>query len=283
MKVYENPITGSYQTADQFWDHVVEAFKNGKPKSLGERSKKSLQCRFQTIERATKKLHACIKQCENRHSNGVSNFNICNQAKQMLMEDPKFKSGWKYDHVWNIIKNSEKFEDGVTYGRKISDSCGFESTYSDSENPTTNSEIQASPIVSSFSINLRDKDYIIGGSLSQQPIDGSLSQRPIGVRKTTMKRKSDDQTSAVIKILKEGNNQLLEQLKKTSALIQNHMEIQNKNYALKKFKEENIFLFQDLNSIQDANIRAYVQSEQKRILRKRVDQKDPSASTSLEQ
>lgn len=192
----------------------------------------------------------------------------------MLMEDPKYKSGWKFDHVWNIIKTSEKFEHGVTYSRKPSDSCGFESTYSDSENPTTNSEIQASPSVSSCSFNLGDKDDLIGGSLSQQPI---------GVKKNSLKRRSDDRTSAIIKILKEGNRQLLEHLKKTSAHIQHCMEIQSKNFALKKFKEENIFLLQDLNSIQDANIRAYVQSEQKRILRKRVDQKEPSASTSIEQ
>lgn len=190
------------------------------------------------------------------------------------MEDPKYKSGWKFDHVWNIIKTSEKFEHGVTYSRKLSDSCVFESTYSDSENPTTNSEIQASPSVSSCSFNLGDKDDLIGGSLSQQPI---------GVKKISLKRRSDDRTSAIIKILKEGNRQLLEHLKKTSADIQHCMEIQSKNYALKKFKEENIFLLQDLNSIQDANIRAYVQSEQKRILRKRIDQKEPSTSTSIEQ
>ena len=29
----------------------------------------------------------------------------------MLSEDPKFKSGWKY-HVWSIVKDFEKFQDG---------------------------------------------------------------------------------------------------------------------------------------------------------------------------
>lgn len=200
----------------------------------------------------------------------------------MLREDPKFKSGWKFDHVWNIIKNSEKFKDGVTYAKNVSDSCGFETTYSDSENPTTNSEIQAFPSVPSFSINVGGKDDSIGGSLSQQQIGGSFSQRSIGVRKATLKRRSNDRTSAVTKIFKKGNRQLLKHLMETSAHIQHYMEIQSKNYALKKIKEENTFLLQDLNSIQDSNIRAYVQSEQKRILRNRVDQKDPSASTSFE-
>ena len=37
-----------------------------------------------------------------------------NQAKIMLSEDPQFKTGWKFDHVWNMIKNFEKFMDGAT-------------------------------------------------------------------------------------------------------------------------------------------------------------------------
>ncbi|KFK39859.1 hypothetical protein AALP_AA3G297800 [Arabis alpina] len=98
MRISQDPITGVYQTADHFWNRVVEAFKNGKNATWSERSKKSIQCRFQTIERATKKLHTCIKQCENRSADGSSNDDVLNQAKEMLMEDPKFKSGWKFDH-----------------------------------------------------------------------------------------------------------------------------------------------------------------------------------------
>ena len=50
------------------------------------------------------------------------------------------------------------------------------------------------------------------------------------------------------------------------------MEIQSRNYALKELKEENKILFRDLASIQDPNIRAYVQAEQTRILKKRATQ-----------
>ena len=66
--------------------------------------------------------------------------------------------------------------------------------------------------------------------------------------------------------MEEGNKKLLEKLEKTSTQRQQHLEIQNKNYALWKFKEENKILFRDLNSIQDPNVRAYIQSEQNRIL-----------------
>ena len=92
------------------------------------------------------------------------------------------------------------------------------------------------------------------------------------MKKSKSKRKIDDQTSTVINTLEEGNRQLLEQLKKTTAHRQHHLEIQSKNYALKELKEENKILFQDINSIQDPNIRAYIQAEQARILQKRAEQ-----------
>ena len=83
-----------------------------------------------------------------------------------------------------------------------------------------------------------------------------------------MKRKIDDQRSTIINTLEEGYRQLLEQLKKTTSYRQHHLEIQSKNYALKQLKDENTILFQDINSIRNPNIRAYVQAEQARILQK---------------
>ena len=178
----------------------------------------------------------------------------------MLMEDPKYKSGWKFDHVWNIIKNFEKFQDQDTHARQVRNPCGIGYTSSESENPTPDSAAQASPGLSSFSLNLDDSEDVTGGT---------LSQRPIGVKKSKLKRKCDDQTSIVINTLEEGNKRLLEQLEKTTAQREHHLEIQSRNYALKELKEENKILFRDLASIQDLNIRAYVQSEQTRILQKK--------------
>ena len=63
----------------------------------------------------------------------------------------------------------------------------------------------ASPGLSTFSLNLEDTDDVIGGS---------ISQRPIGVKKAKLKRKTDDQTSMLVNNIEEGNRQLLEQLKK---------------------------------------------------------------------
>ena len=90
------------------------------------------------------------------------------QAKVMLMEDPKFKTGRKFDHVWNIIKNFEKFKDSATSARQVSPSPCFGYASSKSKNPTPDSATQASPELSSFSFYLHDGDDIIGGSISQR-------------------------------------------------------------------------------------------------------------------
>ncbi|KAF2608606.1 hypothetical protein F2Q68_00045258 [Brassica cretica] len=98
-------------------------------------------------------------------------------------------------------------------------------------------------------MNLDDEEDRMGGS---------SSKKTIGVKKAKLKRKNVDQTSLVINTLEEKNKKLSEKLEKTSAQRHQHLEIQNKNYTLKKFKEENKILFRDLNSIQDPNFRAYI-------------------------
>ncbi|KAG2297948.1 hypothetical protein Bca52824_034420 [Brassica carinata] len=118
MEISQDPITGVYQTSDQFWSCVANAYEAGKNASWNERTKKSIHCRIQTIEKATKKLHACLKQCENRRPSGASNDVIFEQAKLMFVDDPKYKGSWKFDHVWNIIKKFEKFKDGDTSAKK---------------------------------------------------------------------------------------------------------------------------------------------------------------------
>ena len=75
--------------------------------------------------------------------------------------------------------------------------------------------------------------------------------------------------------------------RKTTTQGEHHLEIQSRNYALKELKEENKILFRDLASIQDSNIRAYVQTEQTQMLQKmdtqHQDQGTPHASTTFNQ
>lgn len=76
MEISQDPIKGIYQSSDRFWSRVIEAYEDAKNPSWGERSKKSIQARVQAIEKATKKLHACIKQCESRRPSGASSDDI---------------------------------------------------------------------------------------------------------------------------------------------------------------------------------------------------------------
>jgi len=54
----------------------MKGYENGRKITWCERTKRSVQSWIQTIEKATKKLHACIRQCENRRPSGASNNDI---------------------------------------------------------------------------------------------------------------------------------------------------------------------------------------------------------------
>nr|XP_009785360.1 PREDICTED: uncharacterized protein LOC104233635 [Nicotiana sylvestris] len=61
------------------------------------------------IEKAVRKLNGCVRQVENLCHSGASDQDILTQAKALLMQDSNFKKGFKFDHVWDIMKNFEKF------------------------------------------------------------------------------------------------------------------------------------------------------------------------------
>ena len=88
------------------------------------------------------------------------------RARALLQRKPNFTKGFKFDHVWPILKNMEKFTKNVkmsppSYKRK-SDSSQY-------NNADPNLPIPASPVMSSFNVNLTDDDVgdAIGGSSSQ--------------------------------------------------------------------------------------------------------------------
>ena len=98
------------------------------------------------------------------------------------MQAHKYRKGFKFDHVWNMVKNFEKFKDNFPTTRQStrrqSQHVNFYSSQSD--NHTLESPISASPGLSTSFPNL--DDYSFGGT---------LSERPIGVKKDKLKRKND--------------------------------------------------------------------------------------------
>ncbi|KAK3189669.1 hypothetical protein Dsin_029230 [Dipteronia sinensis] len=133
LDVSQNRIIGIYQSKDMFWARVKNDYNNNKPNFITElRNKRSLQCHMQTILTAIGKFRGCM-----------------NQAKILLAQDNKYKYGFKFEHVWPILKDMQKFTDNdtATSGSRR-ESGHFVSSQDDS--PTPESLTMTYPRLSSF-------------------------------------------------------------------------------------------------------------------------------------
>ncbi|XP_073153266.1 uncharacterized protein [Henckelia pumila] len=109
LDVSQNPIIGINQSKDRFWSRIEEAYNVGKSERMQERNKRSMQCRMQVILRAVRKLCGCVSIIEKLNPSGTSEEDILNRAKDLMMQDKNFTKGFKFDHVWPILKEMEKF------------------------------------------------------------------------------------------------------------------------------------------------------------------------------
>ena len=84
----------------------------------------------------------------------------------LFMQEPKYKRGFKFDHVWNIVKNFEMFKDNVPTARQAArkQSQHENVDLSQSDSHTVESPISASPPT------LNDDN--VGGTSSERPIGG---------------------------------------------------------------------------------------------------------------
>ena len=101
----------------------------------------------------------------------------------LFMQEPKYKRGFKFDHVWNIVKNFEKLKDNVPNARQAArkQSQHENVDLSQSDSHTLECPISASPGLSSSPPTLNDDN-----------VGGTSSERPIGVKKAKLKRKNDE-------------------------------------------------------------------------------------------
>ncbi|XP_062102924.1 uncharacterized protein LOC133813910 [Humulus lupulus] len=128
----------------------------------------------------------------------------------LLVQDLKYRRWLKFDHVWSILKDCEKFTNDNTNSptRFQQQGRNFNSPHSCShgfESPTS-----APSGMSSFDLNMNDEEVPI-----------NLSERPIGVKKAKEKQKSDeqfkklmDQSQKLVNIIENDNferNELLRQ------------------------------------------------------------------------
>lgn len=109
------------------------------------------------------------------------------RAISLLCQEKEFKAGFKFHHVWEKMKDVEKF-----------------APHHGDSSSQVNSQDSSSPNLSSFSINLSD--------------DGSptptSSQRPIGIKKAKLKRKQNDDSTAAIEVLTRQNEELMAMMRR---------------------------------------------------------------------
>ncbi|KAL2529861.1 hypothetical protein Fot_22462 [Forsythia ovata] len=226
------------------------------------------------------KLRGCIRQVEYSYPSGASEQDILNRAKTLLAQEDKFKKGFKFDHVWFLLKDTEKFEHD-NY-RELPDyqrqSVNFAS--SQSESPTSESPSSASPGLSSFSLQINEEN-----------VSGTSTGRPIGIKKVKGKKKIEEENTIVIEEIREQNRQLSERLTKGNNDKQQNYHIQMLRaqteakkvdvaaqkvavaakkvaVAVAEIREENRVLLTNLNDVADPNLREFIRSEQKRIVQK---------------
>ncbi|KAJ8752007.1 hypothetical protein K2173_001033 [Erythroxylum novogranatense] len=112
LNVSQDPVTGRDQSMAQFWSRITTEYHQMLPSHITTiRPWRSLQARWQTIMTAIGKLRGCVRQIENLNPSGASEQDIFEKAKDLLMQEPKYQKGFKFDHVWPILKNMEKYAD----------------------------------------------------------------------------------------------------------------------------------------------------------------------------
>ena len=185
-------------------------------------------------------------------------------SRALLRQVKNFNEGFKFDHVWPILKDTEKFANNMY----MSPSYKRRSDSSQSENLDPKSPISTSPGLSSFSVNFTNDD-----------VKSCSSQRFVGVKKAKLKKKLDESLYIIVKTIKEENEKLVEALNKSYSKMDQNYELQmrrvqneERKLALKEFKEENKILYMNLDAITDFNLREFARFEQNKIMQKRSQQ-----------
>ncbi|XP_024969625.1 uncharacterized protein LOC112508988 [Cynara cardunculus var. scolymus] len=169
-------------------------------------------------------MRGCINQVEMRNSSGASEQDIMNEAKEMLKLDGSYKKGFKFDHVWNILKDSESLSN-VTASTQYQRHSPYQSPIS---GPGSSSGTDAGL-----------------PSLTIHDVEGT--QRPIGVKKAKSKLQSDNKLDNLVKASKK----MKKQMAKTTEVMMRRNELQAQKLALEARLADDKLMCTDLTSITD--------------------------------
>ncbi|XP_073153961.1 uncharacterized protein [Henckelia pumila] len=249
LDISQNPIVGINQSKDQFWARVEEGYNSIKPNTVQVRNKRSLQCRVKTILRQVGRLRGCIRQIEILKPNGASDEDILHRAKDLFMQDPNYSKGFKFDHVWPILKDLKKFSSDIHPSSFETQTKFTNLDSSQSETHTPETPLSGSEGLNSFTINLS----------SDENVGDTSSDRSIGVKKGS----ASLQQTYDMKMLELHNNALKLENQKSK------IEARKQQVALAALQEENRVLYMDLSTIGDPESREIVGAERAKIMQKR--------------
>ncbi|XP_024974821.1 uncharacterized protein LOC112512925 [Cynara cardunculus var. scolymus] len=172
-----------------------------------------------------------------RNPSGASEQNIMNEAKELLKLVGSYKKGFKFDHVWDILKDSESFSN-VTASTQYQRQGPYQSP---SSGPSSSSGTDAGL-----------------PSLTIHNVEGT--QRPIGVKKTKSRLQSDNKLDTLVKA---------KQIAKSNEVMMRRNELQAQKLALEARLAEDKLMCIDLNSITDPVWYEFIKNEKIRIARER--------------
>lgn len=117
--------------------------------------------------------------------------------------------------------------------------------------------------LSSMSVNLSDEN------------SGASSSRSSVVKKSNLKRKRNEEMSAVLDLLKVETQMLHDQITREVQMFQDQItrevQMQMRMLQVAKRKREDKILFINLETVSDLSIREYFRGEQKKIMLERVE------------
>ncbi|XP_024986530.1 uncharacterized protein LOC112521767 [Cynara cardunculus var. scolymus] len=171
-----------------------------------------------------------------------------NEAKEMLKLDASYKKGFKFDHVWHLMKDCENLSN-VSATPQYQRQSPYQSP---SPGPGSSSGTDSGlPL-----LNLNDEEGI------------TLTQRPIGVKKAKPKLQYDNKLEILVKLSKK----MSKAINKNSEAIMKSNEVQAERNAIDTRLADDKILFTDLNSISDSVFSEFIKNEKIRIMRKRTEE-----------
>ncbi|KAL6516901.1 hypothetical protein OROHE_018189 [Orobanche hederae] len=105
-----DPAVGNAQKRDCFWGRIAQYYNTaGQQRNFIERTMESSKSHFYLFHGDCLKFNASINMFRDEHKSGENDADILQRALQEWNISMKKKSGFRWIHCWEILRNSPKF------------------------------------------------------------------------------------------------------------------------------------------------------------------------------